>query len=132
MADPVEDDLGDGALAFQGFRARLVIDGGGEALQRGGDVALAALADDEGLGGMAGRDRLGRRQRHRPGGRGRGGPGRAAAPALATPCRAATGGTHEAPSSSMGRPSIDSVKHCESAPLQQMAPALSGRVLEDG
>src|SRR5688572_20135539 len=35
MADAVEHHLGDGALAFEGFRARLVIDGGGEALQRG-------------------------------------------------------------------------------------------------
>jgi hypothetical protein len=64
MADPVENDLGDGALAFEGFGARLVIDRGGKALKRRRDVAVAPLADDEGLRGLARSDRFGGRKRH--------------------------------------------------------------------
>ena len=41
MADPVEHDLGDRALAVERLGRRLVIDGGGQAIERAGPVGRA-------------------------------------------------------------------------------------------
>ena len=56
VADPVQHDLSDGALAVLGFAARLVIDGFGQALDRPFE-GLRVTARLEGLGHVAGQGR---------------------------------------------------------------------------
>ena len=51
MADAVEDDLGDGALAVGAFLAGFVIDGAGQALERAGTGRRIDLAEREGRSG---------------------------------------------------------------------------------
>lgn len=76
VADSVQDHLRDGALAFEAFRAGLVIDRRGEAAERRGGVAPAARAEDERRRGLPGGDRLGGRQGNGLGESDRSGPGR--------------------------------------------------------
>ena len=47
MADPVQHHLGDGALPFRRFGRRLVIDGGGQAIERAQPIGRAGPAEQE-------------------------------------------------------------------------------------
>ena len=72
MTGTVEHDLRHRALAVGAFRAGLVIDRGGEAIERIAEAGLLALREGEGRGGGPGRgrgeDHVAARRRHRNGG----------------------------------------------------------------
>ena len=59
VADPVQHDLGDGALAVQRFHPGLVINGGGQAIERARPVNVTGASQAERAGGRVGTARHG-------------------------------------------------------------------------